>query len=74
MEKMNKKGVVLNAAFAVSAGFVFGGHLALTMAFDKSYVVPMIVGKLVSGIFAVVLGLILYKEKPTPVPANSEPK
>lgn len=74
MEKMNKKGVVLNAAFAVSVGFVFGGHLALTMAFDKSYVVPMIVGKLVSGIFAVVLGLILYKEKPTPVPANSEPK
>ena len=74
MEKMDKKGVVLNAAFAVSAGFVFGGHLALTMAFDKSYVVPMIVGKLVSGIFAVVLGLILYKEKPTPVPANSEPK
>ena len=74
MEKMNKKGVVLNAAFAVSAGFVFGGHLALTMAFDKSYVVPMIVGKLVSGIFAVVLGLILYKEKPAPVPANSEPK
>ena len=74
MEKINKKGVVLNAAFAVSAGFVFGGHLALTMAFDKSYVVPMIVGKLVSGIFAVVLGLILYKEKPTPVPANSEPK
>ena len=44
------------------------------MAFDKSNVVPMIVGKLVSGIFAVVLGLILYKEKPTPVPANSEPK
>ena len=74
MEKMDKKGVVLNAAFAVSAGFVFGGHLALTMAFDKSYVVPMIVGKLVSGIFAVVLGLILYKEKPAPVPANSEPK
>ena len=68
MEKMNKKGIVLNAAFAVSAGFVFGGHLALTMAFDKSYVAPMIVGKLLSGVFAVALALILYKEKPTAAP------
>ncbi len=70
MEKMNQKGVVLNAAFAVSAGFTFGGHLALTMAFDKRYVAPMIVGKVLSGIFAVALGLILYKE----TPARSKPK
>lgn len=63
MDKMNDKGVVLNAAFAVSAAFVFGSHLAFTMAFDLSYVVPMIVGKLVSGVFAVVLAFLLYKEK-----------
>ena len=35
MERMNKKGVVLNSAFAVSAAFVFGSHLALTMALDR---------------------------------------
>ena len=64
MEKMNKKGVVLNAAFAVSAAFTFGGHLALTMAFDPKYVTPMIVSKLISGVFAVLLALIIYKEKP----------
>ena len=63
MEKMNKKGVVLNSAFAVSAAFVFGGHLAFTMAFDQSYVAPMIVGKLISGICAVALALLLYKDK-----------
>ncbi len=63
MDKMNKKGVVINSAFAVSAAFVFGGHLALTMAFDDTYVLPMIVGKLISGICAVILSLLIYKEK-----------
>jgi len=61
MEKMDKKGVVLNSAFAVSASFTFGGHLAFTMAFDESYVIPMIVGKIISGLCAVVLALVIYK-------------
>ena len=61
MEKMDKKGVVLNSAFAVSASFALGSHLAFTMAFDASYVVPMIIGKLISGICAVVLAFIIYK-------------
>lgn len=60
MEQMDKKGVVLNAAFAVSAAFTFGGHLALTMAYDGSYVLPMIIGKLVSGLCGVGLALLLY--------------
>ncbi len=64
MDQMNKKGVVLNAAFAVSAAFVFGGHLAFTMAFDPNYVVPMIVGKLISGICALLLANAIYKTPP----------
>ena len=63
MEKMNKKGVVLNSAFAVSAGFTFGGHLALTMAFNPNYVLPMIIGKVVAGIASVLLATLVYKEK-----------
>jgi ethanolamine transporter len=63
MEKMNKKGVVLNAAFAVSAAFTFGGHLALTMAFEPKYVTPMIVAKLISGVCSVLLAMLIYKEK-----------
>ena len=62
VDKMDKKGVVLNSAFAVSAAFVFGSHLAFTMAFDSSYVAPMAVGKIVSGICAVILALLLYKD------------
>ena len=61
MEKMNRKGVVLNSAFAVAASYSFGSHLAFTMTFDRSYVLPMIIGKIVSGICAVLLALLLYK-------------
>ena len=63
MEKMDKKGVVINAAFAVSASFVFGSHLAFTMAFDGSYLLPMIVGKLISGIAAALLAFAIYRDR-----------
>ena len=64
MDRMEKRGVVLNAAFAVSGAFVFGSHLAFTMAFDSNYILPMIVGKLISGICAVILASLIYKEIP----------
>lgn len=62
IDKMDKKGSILNSAFAVSASFVFGSHLAFTMAYDTEYVIPMIVGKLVSGVCAVIIASVLYKE------------
>ncbi len=62
MDKMSKKGVVLNSAFAVSAAFTFGSHLAFTMAFNEDYVLPMIIGKVTSGICAVLLALLIYRE------------
>ena len=62
MDKMDNKGVVLNSAFAVSAAFVVGSHLAFTMAFDGAYVVPVIVGKLISGIFALILANIIFQK------------
>ena len=63
MEKMDRRGVVLNAAFSVSGAFVFGSHLAFTMAFDSSYLTPMMVGKLLCGVSAVALAMLLYKDK-----------
>lgn len=62
MDQMNRKGVVLNAAFAVSASFALGSHLAFTMALDARYVLPMVVGKLISGVAAVALAAILFKD------------
>ena len=58
-DQMNDKGVVLNAAFAASAAFVFGSHLAYTQAKDTSFVGPMVVAKLVAGILALVLAWFL---------------
>ena len=52
MPDMDKKGVMMNAAFCVSAAFTFGGHLAFTMAIDPAMVEEMIVGKLVAGVLA----------------------
>lgn len=62
MDQMDKKGTVLNSAFAVSASFALGSHLAFTTAFDSGYVLPMIVGKLISGVCAVLLAFVLYKD------------
>ena len=62
MDKMDKKGVVLNSAFAVSGAFVLGSHLAFTMAFDSTYVFPVIIGKLVSGVLAVILSNIIFNK------------
>jgi len=61
MEKMDKKGVLLNSAFAISAAFAFADHLAFTMAFNSVYVGPVVLAKLVGGMTAVGLGCLLYR-------------
>lgn len=61
MENMDKKGVIFNSAFAVSAAFTFAGHLAFTLAMDADYIFPMIIGKLISGVSAVLVALVVYK-------------
>ena len=60
MKEMDKKGIMLNAAWAISAAFTLAGHLAFTMAFDQTFIVPMIVGKLISGVCAVAVAWILH--------------
>ena len=61
MDKMDKKGVMLNSAFAVSAAFTFAGHLAFTIAFEPGYLLPVIVGKITAGILSVMAAGIVYK-------------
>lgn len=60
VNEMDKKGIVLNSAFAVSAAFVFAGHLAFTMAFNAEYLSAVIVGKLVAGFSSIILAVIIY--------------
>ena len=61
-DKMNRKGRVLNLAFAVSAAFVFGDHLAFTLSYNGKYIIPVIIGKLVAGITALLVASILVKK------------
>lgn len=63
MDKMDKKGIVLNAAFSVSASFTFVDHLAFTVSFNDKYILPMIVSKIFAGITALVLANMLYNRK-----------
>ena len=60
-DKMDKKGIVLNSAYAVSGAFVVGSHLAFTMAFDSTYILPVIAGKILAGVLAVFLACLVFK-------------
>ena len=62
MDKMDKKGTVLNSAFAVSGAFALGSHLAFTMAFDEGYVAAVVAGKLVAGVLALLLANVIYSK------------
>lgn len=57
---MDAKGRTMNLAFAVSAAFVFGDHLAFTMAFDESFLPAVVTGKLLSGIAALTAAHFLF--------------
>jgi ethanolamine transporter len=59
VKDMDNRGKVVNIAFAVSAAFVFGDHLGFTAGFDSEMIFPMIVGKLIGGITAVILAVFI---------------
>ena len=63
MKDMDRRGKVVNVAFAVSAAFVFGDHLGFTAGFDSSMLVPVIVAKLTGGVAAVLAALALTRKE-----------
>ena len=62
VKEMDKRGKVVNIAFAVSAAFVFGDHLGFTAGFAPRMLLPMIAGKLAGGVSAVLVALLLTKK------------
>ena len=62
VKEMDKRGKVVNIAFAVSAAFVFGDHLGFTAGFAPQMLPAVIVGKLVGGLSAIVVALFLVKK------------
>ena len=63
VKDMDDRGKVVNIAFAVSAAFVFGDHMGFTAGFAPELLPAMIVGKLVGGVTAVAVALLLTRKK-----------
>ncbi len=72
LKDMNPKAKILNCAFAVSAAFVFGDHLGFCAGNNPDMIFPMIVGKLVAGILAVVLGNFMAPALLAKIPGATE--
>ena len=69
--KMDNRGKVINCAFAVSAGFALGDHLGFTAANMSAMIFPMIVGKLVGGVTAVIVAMMIVpKSEPVAIAAD----
>jgi ethanolamine transporter len=62
----------MNLAFAVSAAFAFGDHLAFTMAFDENFLPAVVTGKLVSGIAALLAAHFMTKNLRTAAPSAAQ--
>ncbi len=62
VKDMDRRGKVVNIAFAVSAAFVFGDHLGYTAGFAPEMLLSVIAGKLVGGISAVAVAMLLTKK------------
>ena len=62
VKDMDYRGKVLNIAFAVSAAFVFGDHLGFTAGFAPEYLPAVITAKLVGGVSAAAVALLLTKK------------
>lgn len=60
---MDRRGKVVNIAFAVSAAFVFGDHLGYTAGFAPEMLPAVIVGKLVGGISAVAAAMLMTRKE-----------
>ena len=62
MKNMDRRGKVVNVAFAVSAAFVFGDHMGFTAGFAPEMLPAVIVGKLAGGVSAVAVALLLTRK------------
>lgn len=69
LKDMNPKAKLLNCAFATCAAFLFGDHLGFCAANNPEMIVPMLVGKIVAGVIAVLLGNVMAPALLAKIPA-----
>lgn len=66
MKQMDTRGKVINCAFAVSAAFALGDHLGFAAANMNAMIFPMIVGKLIGGVTAIGVAMMLVPKMTPP--------
>ena len=59
-KEMDDRGKVINVAFAVSAAFVLGDHLGFTASVNQEMILPVIAGKLIGGLTAIIVAGFVY--------------
>lgn len=62
MKDMNPKGIVVNTAWLVPATAVLGDHLGFTAGVEPEMITPVIVGKIIAGILAIMLALFIKRK------------
>ena len=72
MSKMDKRGIFINTAWAVSAMALLGDHLGFTAGVAPEMIVPMIVGKLVAAISATALAYVIARKRYPAFDPNSQ--
>ena len=61
-KEMDNRGKVINVAFAVSAAFVLGDHLGFTASVNKAMILPVMAGKLIGGLTAIIVAGFVYNK------------
>lgn len=59
VEEMSARDMVICISFAVCAQAALGDHLAFTANFQPTLIIPIMLGKLAGGVFAVALALVI---------------
>lgn len=63
IKDMKAKDKVIVIAFSVCAAFLFGDHLSFTANFQPNLIVPVMVGKLVGGVLAILFAFMFAVRK-----------
>ena len=63
LKDMDSRGKTMNTAFLVCAASALASHLGFTLSAERSMLMPLLFTKLVGGLLAAVLALILTRPK-----------
>lgn len=64
VSQMEEKDKVRTIAFSVGASFLIGDHLAFMAVWQPTLIIPMVLGKAVSGIIAIIFANIYLRHQP----------